>query len=153
MRGDEATHVVANNDEKFQFTPLREGRQSALGIHRVLCRFNSRPCVRGDAVISNSGGISKFQFTPLREGRPHDSHIIVLSYAFQFTPLREGRPFAFRNFSATSPFQFTPLREGRQYQALYSDTIRGFNSRPCVRGDHKKEDETMFARVSIHAPA
>ena len=56
---------------KFQFTPLREGRQGL--CHQSLHHqkdFNSRPCERGDAISRHiSGTLKGFQFTPLREGR------------------------------------------------------------------------------------
>ena len=79
---------------KFQFTPLREGRLSAMDVPAIPC---------------------KFQFTPLREGRPVYALALDFQPRFQFTPLREGR----RASSAYSylgrpQFQFTPLREGRR---------------------------------------
>ena len=56
--------------QKFQFTPLREGR----------LRRRASSC---------SGGV--FQFTPLREGRPAVLRVVFFRFVFQFTPLREGR--------------------------------------------------------------
>ena len=41
---------------KFQFTPLREGRQTNWMVRMWPCCFNSRPCERGD---ENVYGISK----------------------------------------------------------------------------------------------
>ena len=54
----------------FQFTPLREGRQSA---------------------AEASKRVVVFQFTPLREGRHLDAAATQWAASFQFTPLREGR--------------------------------------------------------------
>ena len=57
-------------NERFQFTPLREGR-------------------RRDRCSARADGI--FQFTPLREGRRRDDSAHRTPVIFQFTPLREGR--------------------------------------------------------------
>ena len=54
--------------------------------------FNSRPCVRGDRVVSLSyKACVVFQFTPLREGRLVYVFRAFFNSVFQFTPLREGR--------------------------------------------------------------
>ncbi len=91
-RGDITADIDPDNNEVFQFTPLREGRRdadnrrakAAISIHapprgatqerreRLPNRknFNSRPSARGD--VSKSRGATcpeRFQFTPLREGR------------------------------------------------------------------------------------
>ena len=81
---------------KFQFTPLREGRQErddaiydakAISIHapprgatahqppeEAGEDFNSRPSARGDSTWGRGPSDStSFQFTPLREGRPQIS--------------------------------------------------------------------------------
>ena len=81
----------------FQFTPLREGRHEAEQVQNELLDFNSRPCVRGDRTLFDSGFChKKFQFTPLREGRPACWTCIAGNTSgFQFTPLREGRLFLF----------------------------------------------------------
>ena len=60
---------------RFQFTPLREGRQIA---------------------ESTPKSAERFQFTPLREGRPRRIPYRALIPLFQFTPLREGRLVAHR---------------------------------------------------------
>ena len=112
-RGD-ALRSASPLPERFQFTPLREGRhidyqrtvtryisihappRGATPHHRVCFRhhthFNSRPSARGD-VIGNSGGWLhvEFQFTPLREGRLSSMPRYTQPRIFQFTPLREGR--------------------------------------------------------------
>ncbi len=55
---------------------------------------------------------------------------------FQFTPLREGRLPQDLYGLVAGEFQFTPLREGRRYERGLKMAGYGFNSRPCVRGDH-----------------
>ena len=35
----------------------------------------------------------------------------------------------------TGKFQFTPLREGRRGLKIRLQSLKSFNSRPCVRGD------------------
>ena len=70
MRGDLGDAVLLVS-EKFQFTPLHEGRQSSFD--------------------SYMWQLLEFQFTPLREGRPGSTAVLAAIAAFQFTPLREGR--------------------------------------------------------------
>ena len=100
---------------KFQFTPLREGRQE---------------------LYDGMGNVVEFQFTPLREGRLVTGYKWVSANSisihapaggatgvpdwdiakkekFQFTPLREGRLLDAQLFEKSTTFQFTPLREGR----------------------------------------
>ena len=123
--------------DKFQFTPLREGR---------------RP-----QIISVEAD-KTFQFTPLREGRLSDEPAGNVRLLFQFTPLREGRRGDVVGAKTATTFQFTPLREGRQaarercykHQAISihapprgatsveregRKSQRYFNSRPSARGD------------------
>ncbi len=54
---------------KFQFTPLREGRQARCTVPFSFSNFNSRPSARGDLFRFQCRNQSAFQFTPLREGR------------------------------------------------------------------------------------
>ena len=54
---------------------------------------------------------------------------------FQSTPLREGRQRQ-RDYPEQLQFQSTPLREGRlRVPPERVKKARGFNPRPCVRGD------------------
>ena len=117
----------------FQFTPLREGRRAA-ATRRCIRRphFNSRPSARGD--------ISRI-------------FMCVFVKAFQFTPLREGRPNVFKKKILYLLFQFTPLREGRR---ILSRRLGGsqanFNSRPSARGDLYYPPFGVIQLISIHAP-
>ena len=91
-RGDEQYATVSYVDEKFQFTPLREGRLNI--VHTPFTRIS-------------------FQFTPLREGRHflrvgHNLPVIISIHA----PPR-GATFSGVCCCHTIQFQFTPLREGR----------------------------------------
>ena len=103
--------------EKFQFTPLREGRQNHMAGLAKRADFNSRPSARGDiSTTLRYCERTRFQFTPLREGRlrlPCDS---IVHLVFQFTPLREGRRVSIATKTASSDF----------------------NSRPSARGDHRR---------------
>ena len=44
-------HNAADRENKFQFTPLREGRQGCGLMMYYRSNFNSRPCVRGDLFL------------------------------------------------------------------------------------------------------
>ena len=146
---------------RFQFTPLREGRQ--------------------DSIIDyHSAGL--FQFTPLREGR-HNGFRRVAPVIISIHAPPRGATLSMYNrcpgryisihapprgatiscvFISTSrfisihapprgatelqvlkctcpKFQFTPLREGRHCRLIHSEKVfRYFNSRPSARGDGKR---------------
>ena len=69
-RGDKSSARKSSALKRFQFTPLREGRQRQRRRAQALDYFNSRPSARGDQSDTPRRGVRlKFQFTPLREGR------------------------------------------------------------------------------------
>ena len=138
--------------DRFQFTPLREGRHrrcdERLEAHPISIHapprgatsqcnrnnpqphFNSRPSARGDeAKQRKKESYNEFQFTPLREGRRY----------FDTVPHKATK------------FQFTPLREGRRTEINHIGLTCDFNSRPSARGDG---DGGHFRnwQISIHAP-
>ena len=102
---------------KFQFTPLREGRQRPI-IGTVFFEISIHAPPRGATIAScNKVNTRRFQFTPLREGRLSSCVSRGDANKFQFTPLREGRRKFSRAHHVSAPrFQFTPLREGRRHQ-------------------------------------
>ena len=156
-RGDMWGKVYTDTVERFQFTPLREGRRKRWDSNGAGDDFNSRPSARGDRFCETRNEAKRrFQFTPLREGRPDAASgetrrmisihapprgaTIVSAFSqsclsFQFTPLREGRPSNRPSFGCCNEFQFTPLREGRLNSVLVRRTGHHFNSRPSARGD------------------
>ena len=154
--------------QAFQFSPLREGRLHPSTYKIAKSHFNSRPCERGDHLLTEyNADTGLFQFSPLREGRPTQ---YVLRSASQFisilAPARgatippEDLVFgtvisilapargATQHARTTPPaklFQFSPLREGRRCtrsNRYHRDTY--FNSRPCERGDMQAQQG--FAR-------
>ena len=161
--------------EKFQFTPLREGRHIGL-ISDVLRAISIHAPPRGATrPLLTASCVMPFQFTPLREGRPIYFFLLIIIFVFQFTPLREGRrgkaalPGLAGAISIHAPprgatitagkvlasviFQFTPLREGRRRGASRASGGLYFNSRPSARGDGNRFTYTLGrALISIHAP-
>ena len=136
-RGDDGRAAHASVRERFQFTPLREGRRTALccgqrhppiSIHApprgataascrpaaASCNFNSRPSARGDTTSSftRTNGL-EFQFTPLREGRPDCDTEKENNGYFNSRPSARGDMKKYREKEGIK-FQFTPLREGRR---------------------------------------
>ena len=100
---------------KFQFTPLREGRQSPF----------STPSVR-----------ASFQFTPLREGRREVADIRHRNRDISIHAPPRGATSCHCVPPFCGAFQFTPLREGRPARGSASRLRRtNFNSRPSARGD------------------
>ena len=76
---------------RFQFTPLREGRLPRATIEARLKNFNSRPCERGDAHIAKLQARKRyFNSRPCERGDLLQG-LKWEKIAFQFTPLREGR--------------------------------------------------------------
>ena len=159
-RGATGIRMAQQAMQKFQFTPLREGRPCSWRLLGVLePHFNSRPSARGDGNLARSitadiisihapprgatpGGYTPgrpfiFQFTPLREGRRTTKRYFPQNKIFQFTPLREGRHAYKQQVETEKKFQFTPLREGRHSLSPSSRVPCHFNSRPSARGDGK----------------
>ena len=121
----------------FQFTPLREGRQSSIINGLQGDYFNSRPSARGDASrqCRASGSTTYFNSRPSARGdcsrsarrvRPFYFNsrpsargdgkgvaAIVLPNYFNSRPSARGDNRAERRKAARDIFQFTPLREGR----------------------------------------
>ena len=104
---------VPFSTERFQFTPLREGRLARLHVLGAAANFNSRPSARGDqaekeiiasmlisihapprgatdALEAMSEGERISIHAPPR-GATSSSTESKVSGIFQFTPLREGR--------------------------------------------------------------
>ena len=160
---------------KFQFTPLREGRRRTCGaVHRI-GYFNSRPSARGDALARRDWYfLTYFNSRPSARGDKSEkvrnskecisihapprgatarlSEIVHLSERFQFTPLREGRRAVRAASKAAGEFQFTPLREGRLTRSAGMRLSSYFNSRPSARGDFGAFGGQADRAISIHAP-
>ncbi len=128
---------------------------------RCLARsgFNPRPCERGDLfACSVFFKPLWFQSTPLREGRPPSKSVKKSHPLFQSTPLREGRPLLDailhdrHDVSIHAPARgatlygpdnmpidrvsiHAPARGATCHPAHHTPVTRGFNPRPCERGD------------------
>ena len=120
-RGDAgATQCVAAAD-KFQFTPLREGRQHGGADRPTQHHFNSRPSARGDATSPDT-----------TTGRDISIH----------APPRGA---TFCGFSTTFTLQISihaPPRGATHPGGASRHAQANFNSRPSARGDengHEKE--------------
>ena len=113
-RGDDCDWAIQKWLERFQFTPLREGR-----------RYPIKP----------PASDSLFQFTPLREGRLQvlAANNVIVPISIHAPP--RGATATLREVSLPTSFQFTPLREGRRNQRQDGGALEYFNSRPSARGD------------------
>ena len=126
--------------DKFQFTPLREGRRAPKEPSAPRTYFNSRPSARGDD--GHPAGFRRPVYFNSRPSARGDGGLRVRLHRwrrFQFTPLREGRRKSTGSGRARFPFQFTPLREGRLRLAFIIVGYFYFNSRPSARGDGRKK--------------
>ena len=72
---------------------------------------------------------------------------------FQSTPLREGRPPFYKGSPISKGFNPRPCVRGDLESDFGLCHIRSFNPRPCVRGDSIMTETIELSEVSIHAPA
>ena len=140
--------------EKFQFTPLREGRRARpmnmclrliISIHapprgatgreadafRRHGYFNSRPSARGDKLQRYRQQTVLISIHAPPRGATSEFYKAAAAGIFQFTPLREGRLLRKSRSEHPCSFQFTPLREGRHVATRKNN---------------------VFENISIHAP-
>ena len=155
---DDGTIVV----EKFQFTPLREGRldglthhcgRSIISIHapprgatRILLfrqndalYFNSRPSARGDDAAGMPSMRTFISIHAPPRGATSYAAIYRIGVLFQFTPLREGR----RKKTCGKPQKgiisiHAPPRGATKTVTRCQSASFYFNSRPSARGDGKR---------------
>ena len=126
--GRQSANVSVQVINQFQFTPLREGRQPRNRQARCSAHFNSRSSARGDLSEYRVRRILIISIHAPPRGatcrfqNSREAHIV------QFTPLREGRHISRVRRDAEDLFQFTPLREGRQsvYYKVLEDYIFQF---------------------------
>ena len=102
--------------EKFQFTPLREGRRQLRQTAPPEGNFNSRPCVRGDRFARRLAlAPTYFNSRPCVRGDSGTApHSRVRSAHFNSRPCVRGDLLFLFQCVAVGAFQFTPLREGRR---------------------------------------
>ena len=163
--------------DKFQFTPLREGRRRLssadgsgddISIHapprgatlpvagrrRACHNFNSRPSARGDKPgPRQKEGQKIFQFTPLREGRPQAVQRTVTNHAIAIHAPPRGATSQFRRCRSRQTISIHAPPRGATPQArTATSTIAYFNSRPSARGDTLSKAPSAPLLISIHAP-
>ena len=91
-RGDAISLLNNVLSDKFQFTPLREGRLLSWSLDSNSSNFNSRPSARGDDVLlRNATEIIRISIHAPPRGATKISRENMVYPLFQFTPLREGR--------------------------------------------------------------
>ena len=164
--------------DKFQFTPLREGRLIPKEKWQFGRDFNSRPSARGDGAFQATTGCTPyFNSRPSARGDVKTRFDCADSWTFQFTPLREGRRSS-RHPHVASVFDFNsrPSARGDAGCITVVAVNSNFNSRPSARGDSCvfsillfifvkfqftplregrrpfRGREVLFRRISIHAP-
>ena len=131
--------------DKFQFTPLREGRRATSIFPKSSCYFNSRPSARGDVVAMRKEYYQGISIHAPPRGATKKSEKNVICLLFQFTPLREGRPFFFAILLHRADyFNSRPSARGDLSGALFFVPPSYFNSRPSARGD-----KALFASAFV----
>ena len=135
-RGATVMRCTRTPRDKFQFTPLREGR-----LERWMVNFIRHISIhappRGATFFARKSRTFRcaFQFTPLREGRlATNNDEVNWSFISIHAPPR-GATAEILNRTSGNEFQFTPLREGRLCRFSQPTPSFYFNSRPSARGD------------------
>ena len=153
-RGATSSNLYKVKSGTFQFTPLREGRPSALAKAQILKAISihapPRGATRGLREERRNAMISIH--APPRGAAPSRCRNESRGSRFQFTPLREGRHRLDGEEGSIYIFQFTPLREGRLPSTRAAITTFYFNSRPSARGDVRTWSNWDGTSISIHAP-
>ena len=105
----------AGTDSQFQFTPLREGRQPPFLTKKTGTYFNSRPSARGDqsSIIKGLQVSSNFNSRPSARGDQ------------AYSLIETGKRISIH----------APPRGATLYQGETGGNIVNFNSRPSARGD------------------
>ena len=117
----------------FLLTPLREGRLRSALTANDAAHFYSRPCGRGDGIVSE----------PL-----HDSGISTHAPAGGATRRSRQRRKPWQDFYSR------PCGRGDACAARRRDRASHFYSRPCGRGDRQlRGGADILFRISTHAPA
>ena len=115
----------------FQFTPLREGRQSANVSVQV---------------------INQFQFTPLREGRQPRNRQARCSAHFNSRSSARGDLSEYRVRRILIISIHAPPRGATEKLRRLMILTTYFNSRPSARGDALWQGGHAPSPISIHAP-
>mgnify|MGYP003182520027 CR=1 FL=1 len=153
-RGATTADIDPDNNEVFQFTPLREGRPARRCNAGVHAHFNSRPSARGDSMQYNMS-IRKIIsiHAPPRGATGPLPRTVAGDDLFQFTPLREGRPPRQNHPNKRGLFQFTPLREGRHLAAVEHAHAGLISIHAPPRGATEiLQRVAQQMNISIHAP-
>ncbi len=138
---------------RFQFTPLREGRQHPRGVYVLGIGISIHAPPRG--ATSSIVGMkcwSPFQFTPLREGRRNGKDYTLDEDVFQFTPLREGRRLLFRLLPRPFYFNSRPSARGDAHSKVSNQARHLFQFTPLREGRPGVRPARRRLPISIHAP-
>ena len=121
----------------FQFTPLREGRQSSIINGLQGDYFNSRPSARGDASrqCRASGSTTYFNSRPSARGDCSRSARRVRPFYFNSRPSARGDGKGVAAIVLPNYFNSRPSARGDRWLYTKPSFSRHFNSRPSARGD------------------
>ena len=152
-RGATRPRIVSVEADKFQFTPLREGRRKPLSYPFPRKRISIHAPPRGATRWKcRRLSATKFQFTPLREGRLNCPKRRASRSHFNSRPSARGDSTVSCPSACTKNFNSRPSARG---DTTTEHTFCGptyFNSRPSARGDQKHVRAVLDGEISIHAP-
>ena len=153
-RGATSSNLYKVKSGTFQFTPLREGRPSALAKAQILKAISihapPRGATRGLREERRNAMISIH--APPRGATPSRCRNESRGSRFQFTPLREGRLPSTRAAITTFYFNSRPSARGDELLIRHYIRVTYFNSRPSARGDVRTWSNWDGTSISIHAP-
>ena len=140
--------------DKFQFTPLREGRPTLLALWRFAAHISIHAPPRG----ATSDAINDIKAERISIHAPPRGATVLPPRNPLAAPHFNSRPSArgdcrrCRRCGTAPQFQFTPLREGRPEEWRAALEALNFNSRPSARGDMSALGATGTARLFQFTP-
>ena len=145
--------IKRSSASKFQFTPLREGRQEGLVAILHLLDFNSRPSARGDAnVYADVAGFPISIHAPPRGATMQELGLDPADTISIHAPPRGATLGKRRRLSAFQISIHAPPRGATSAGGLPTAPAVYFNSRPSARGDLQGKRCRKATKISIHAP-
>ena len=140
--------------ERFQFTPLREGRRVCPGHNMSIAHFNSRPSARGDYTLGGDTDVyQNISIHPPPRGATRfceTRNEAKRSISIHAPP--RGATICMGVCGASTLFQFTPLREGRPVTQSTTSRRSVFQFTPLREGRRQLHGCGQSPRISIHAP-
>ena len=140
--GRQTYFALTNSTATFQFTPLREGRLPGNPAYMDSSYFNSRPSARGDAIRRMMElRMSDFNSRPSARGDVHRNFVLHSSLYFNSRPSARGDSPCSLCWMVDKISIHAPPRGATRMPTSGKNGLKNFNSRPSARGDKRGRKE------------